>query len=522
MISFPTEWVETPLDNIADWGSGGTPSRKNEDYYGGDIPWFKTGDLGERIIKKPSEYITELGLKNSSAKIFPKGAVAIAMYGATIGKVSILGIDATTNQACAVGNPKPNVTTSEFLYYFLLNEKDVFVAKGKGGAQPNISQGLIKEHVVYLPPVAEQKEIVDRLDILLAQVEATQARLARIPYIIKQFRQSVLAAAVSGKLTEEWRIKHANTPWLDGVLGDFINKPTYGSSAKSDKDGLVPVLRMGNLQNGKLDWTELVYTSDEVEIEKFKLKTGDVLFNRTNSPELVGKTSIYRGERTAIYAGYLIKISCLPVLNPEFLNYHLNSPSARAYCYAVKSDGVSQSNINAKKLAEYPMLLPHPAEQTEIVRRVEQLFAYADTIEQQAKVAKAQVDKLTQAILAKAFRGELTADWRAANPDLINGDHSAEALLAKINSERQEMKLANKKADGKLKAKKNHQPKKNSDSAVINLINKKGIAKPQDIFNELKAYMVLRDVLKEISQLLDQNLIREVDIDGQKHLEINR
>lgn len=157
MISFPAEWVETTLDNIADWGSGGTPSRKNEDYYGGDIPWVKTGDLGEKIIKKPSEYITELGLKNSSAKLFPKGAVAIAMYGATIGKASILGIDATTNQACAVGNPKPNVTTSEFLYYFLLNEKDVFVAKGKGGAQPNISQGLIKEHVVYLPPVAEQK-----------------------------------------------------------------------------------------------------------------------------------------------------------------------------------------------------------------------------------------------------------------------------------------------------------------------------------------------------------------------------
>jgi len=303
-----------------------------------------------------------------------------------------------------------------------------------------VPKSFVEAFPIALPPAAEQKEIADRLDTLLAQVEATQARLARIPEIIKRFRQSVLAAAVSGKLTEEWRSENASTPWLVGVLGDFINKPSYGSSAKSDKDGLVPVLRMGNLQNGHLDWTDLVYTSDEVEIEKYKLTTGDVLFNRTNSPELVGKTSIYRGERIAIYAGYLIKISCLSVLNPEFLNYHLNSPSARAYCYAVKSDGVSQSNINAKKLAAYPIALPQLAEQTEIVRRVEQLFAYADTIEQQAKAAKERVDKLTQAILAKAFRGELTADWRAANPELISGDNSAAALLARIQAERAAVK----------------------------------------------------------------------------------
>ncbi len=303
-----------------------------------------------------------------------------------------------------------------------------------------VPKSFVEAFPIALPPAAEQKEIADRLDTLLAQVEATQARLARIPEIIKRFRQSVLAAAVSGKLTEEWRSENASTPWLVGVLGDFINKPSYGSSAKSDKDGLVPVLRMGNLQNGHLDWTDLVYTSDEVEIEKYKLTTGDVLFNRTNSPELVGKTSIYRGERIAIYAGYLIKISCLSVLNPEFLNYHLNSPSARAYCYAVKSDGVSQSNINAKKLAAYPIALPQLAEQTEIVRRVEQLFAYADTIEQQAKAAKERIDKLTQAILAKAFRGELTADWRAANPELISGDNSAAALLARIQAERAAVK----------------------------------------------------------------------------------
>lgn len=289
-----------------------------------------------------------------------------------------------------------------------------------------------------LPPLAEQKVIADKLDTLLAQVETTKARLERIPEILKSFRQSVLAAAVSGKLTEEWRVENvvAEQDWNDGVLGDFIDKPTYGSSAKSQPTGIVPVLRMGNLQGGKLDWSDLVYTSDVNEIEKFRLSAGDVLFNRTNSPELVGKTSIFRGEREAIYAGYLIRVVCNEGLNPEFLNFLLNSPYAKDYCYQVKSDGVSQSNINAQKLKAFPVCVPPVLEQTEIVRRVEELFALADSIEQKATAALARVNNLTQSILAKAFRGELTADWRAANPELISGDNSAAALLEKIKAER--------------------------------------------------------------------------------------
>ena len=115
----------------------------------------------------------------------PKGSVVLAMYGATIGKTSILGLDATTNQACGVGHPINGATFTEFLYYFLRNEKDAFIAKGKGGAQPNISQALIKDHEIALPPLAEQKVIADKLDELLAQVESTKARLDAIPAILK-------------------------------------------------------------------------------------------------------------------------------------------------------------------------------------------------------------------------------------------------------------------------------------------------------------------------------------------------
>ncbi len=131
------------VGQVTRWLSGGTPSRSVPSFYEGNIPWIKTGDLGPRVINDVSEFISEEAVKNSSAKFFPKGSIAIAMYGATIGKTSILGIDATTNQACGVGNPIKGLTSTDFLYYLLRNEKDRFIAKGKGGAQPNISQGLI-------------------------------------------------------------------------------------------------------------------------------------------------------------------------------------------------------------------------------------------------------------------------------------------------------------------------------------------------------------------------------------------
>lgn len=383
-----------------------------------------------------------------------EGDLLFSMIG-TIGNVAVVPNN-TNFSVKNVGLFRRNnkLLSDRYAFYWLLSDdyQNYLDGKKRGGNQKFVSLGVLRESPVPLPPLAEQKVIADKLDELLAQVESTKARLDAIPAILKSFRQSVLAAAVSGKLTEEWRGNSELIGWQHGLLADFVMKPTYGSSAKSDNEGLVPVLRMGNLQDGKLDWSNLVYTSDKEEISKYRLNAGDVLFNRTNSPELVGKTSIFRGEREAIYAGYLIKITCLDCLNPEYLNFHLNSLGAKEYCRTVKSDGVSQSNINAKKLAAYPMMLPPVEEQTEIVRRVEELLAFADKVEAQVNAAQARVNNLTQAILAKAFRGELTADWRAANPDLISGENSAEALLKRIKAERAKLKPVKKTTAKKAKA----------------------------------------------------------------------
>ncbi|QQK62076.1 4'-phosphopantetheinyl transferase [Shewanella sp. LC6] len=436
-VNLPDSWALTTLENVATWGSGGTPSRSKPSYYEGDIPWVKTGDLGPRVLYKASEFISESAVQNSSAKFFPTGSVAIAMYGATIGRTSILGIDATTNQACGVGTPIEGITFSEFLYYFLNNEKDNFIAKGKGGAQPNISQALIKEHPITLPPLAEQKVIADKLDTLLAQVETTKARLERIPEILKSFRQSVLSAAVSGKLTEEWR-ESKDTCWSVVTLAKVCSSVSDGDhQAPPRAEYGIPFLVISNISNGKINFDSVSRYVPEEYYETLKdirrPEVNDILYTVTGSfgiPVIVNSPAKFCFQRHIA----IIKPDHNKV-NYRYLSFYLASPDVFKYANSVAT-GTAQKTVSLSHLRKFSVNLPTFEEQTEIVRRVDELFTFADSIEQKANAALARVNNLTQSILAKAFRGELTADWRAANPELISGDNSAAALLEKIKAER--------------------------------------------------------------------------------------
>ncbi|MCC6507370.1 MAG: restriction endonuclease subunit S [Aquimonas sp.] len=207
MSEVPSGWVAATLEDIAKWSSGGTPSRSNPSYYSGTIPWLKTGELGPPVVFQTEEHISEEAVASSSAKIFPKGSVAVAMYGATIGKASILGIDAATNQACAVG--VPDASETKFLYYFLVSQSEAFANAGKGGAQPNISQGIVKSWAISVPPLAEQTRIVEKLEELLSDLDAGVAELKAAQKKLAQYRQSLLKAAVEGALTAEWRAARA-------------------------------------------------------------------------------------------------------------------------------------------------------------------------------------------------------------------------------------------------------------------------------------------------------------------------
>jgi type I restriction enzyme S subunit len=167
--------------------------------------------------------------------------------------------------------------------------------------------------------------------------------------------------------------------WIKTKLGDVCTKVEYGSSAKSKPEGEIPVLRMGNIKNGVIDWNDLVYTTDQEEIDKYLLKHNDILFNRTNSAEHVGKTAIYKSERPAIFAGYLIRVHRKEdLIDADFLNYYLNSNTVREYGKSVMSRSVNQANINGTKLKDYPMLLPPLPEQKRIVAILDEAFEGID------------------------------------------------------------------------------------------------------------------------------------------------
>lgn len=193
-------WETLILGDLGKWGSGGTPSRKHAEYYGGNIPWVKTGDLGEMYLCQASEFITEIGLNNSSAKIFPKGAVALAMYGATIGKSSILAVEAASNQACAVIIPNKELTTSEFIYYYFLSQKENFISLGQGGAQPNISQTIIKEYKIHLPTLEEQNYITQAVEKHLNFANQLEAQVNAALERVNLMTQAIFAKGFCGEL----------------------------------------------------------------------------------------------------------------------------------------------------------------------------------------------------------------------------------------------------------------------------------------------------------------------------------
>ena len=201
-FELPQGWVWTTLGVVGEWQSGGTPSRSNKSYYGGNIPWLKTGDLNDGFILNILESITEEAVANSSAKINPTGSVLIAMYGATIGKLGILTFPSATNQACCACI-EFRAITQLYLFYFLLSQRSRFISRGGGGAQSNISKELIVNTHIPLPPLSEQQRIVIEIEKYFVLIDDIEQGKADLQTAIKQAKSKILELAISGKLVPQ-------------------------------------------------------------------------------------------------------------------------------------------------------------------------------------------------------------------------------------------------------------------------------------------------------------------------------
>ena len=263
--------------------------------------------------------------------------------------------------------------------------------------------------ISYPQSLAEQKRIVAILDEAFAAIATATANAEK----------NLANARELFETNRDRLIRQVGSELPTVHIGDVCTKAEYGSSAKSQANGNVPVLRMGNLQDGEIDWTDLAYSSDSDEISKYQLYPNDVLFNRTNSALHVGKTAIYRGNRPAIFAGYLIRIHRdESKIDAEYLNHYLNSKMAREYGWSVMAQSVNQANINASKLKEYPLLLPPLNPQKIIVRKIDSLKKETSQLTSLYEHKHNSLTELKQSILQKAFSGELTTDGKVVGRSL--------------------------------------------------------------------------------------------------------
>ncbi|UDM07287.1 restriction endonuclease subunit S [Halomonas sp. NyZ770] len=318
-------------------------------------------------------------------------------------------------------------------------------------AIPGLNRDDAYAQEIALPPLAEQKVIADKLDTLLAQVDNTKARLERIPKILKRFRQSVLAAAVSGRLIEEWRSNSGSYIHPDAVdwkwppiPGNWNVKPysdlvdsRLGKMLDKAKNRGIPTKYLGNVNVRWFDFNlseaqEILVS--EIERTELTIRPGDVLICEGGEP---GRCAIWDGRinEKIVFQKAIHRARVSEFITPEWLTFNLKH-DADSLILNQLFTGTTIKHLTGKALKKYPLRIPPIDEQTEIVRRVDQLFAHADRIEQQVDQALVRVKNLTQSILAKAFRGELTEQWRKDNPELISGENSAEALLERIKAER--------------------------------------------------------------------------------------
>ncbi|AOZ96229.1 restriction endonuclease subunit S [Butyrivibrio hungatei] len=363
--------MKTTLGDIFEIGSGGTPSKAHPEYYGGEIPWVKTGDLKEEYLFSVEDCITEEGLKNSSAKMYEPGTVLIAMYGATIGATSILKLDACTNQACAAFKPSKDVKP-EYLYYFLRSKKQKFISDGVGGAQPNISAGYLKKVQIDVRNLEEQDRIITILDGVNSVIQERQRELDLLDELIK------------ARFVEMFGLPFGNEKWNVSELKDLSESMIDGSNVDPDyyeSEGDVLFLRIQNVWRNEFRLDDSVYISHEINHEHYydtSLHTGDLLITKIGryytKDSSLGRVSVYRGENDcANYSNNIMRVRLIDSMNSEFVNALLNLDDYQSFIKRTSKGGTDKRALSKSLIGGYPIIMPPKELQDEFVSFVKQV-----------------------------------------------------------------------------------------------------------------------------------------------------
>ncbi len=472
---YPENWKILRLGNVCKTTSGGTPSRKNPDYYIGNIPWVKSGELPDGPVLEIEESVSEDAIKNSSAKVFPSGTLLIAMYGATVGKLGILNCDAATNQAvCAIFPPE--VINSKYLFWYLRAVRSELISQAVGGAQPNISQGIIRDLSIPIAPLNEQTRIVAEIEKQFSRLDEAIANLKRVKANLKRYKAAVLKAAVEGKLTEEWRKQHPDVEPADKLLARILEerranwrgRGKYKEPVAPDTSGL-PELPEGwvwvtweavlahedgafkrgpfgsalkksfFVESGYKVYEQYCPINDDPSFARYFITEEKYFemkgFSVRPYDFLISCSGVTLGRITQIPSEFeegIINQALLRVrINPKTVEDSFFLELFRSPYFQEKifdnAQGAAIPNVKGvKDLKAIPIPLPPLAEQRALVLKIDEIKTVIDDTGKQIEMNLKRADRLRHSILKQAFSGQLVPQ----NPS----DEPASVLLERIRA----------------------------------------------------------------------------------------
>lgn len=331
------------LGDLCDVCSGGTPKRSVSEYWNeGSIPWVKISDISSKFVSSTEELISEAGLKGSSAKLLAPGTLLYSIF-ASIGAVGILKIPAATNQAIAGLSIKTDRIERDYLYHFLKSQEMLAKSAGRGVAQNNINLTILRGMEIPVPAIEEQKAIVEQLEMIAAQIKQAETQLVQLDSLVKsRFVEMFLSSS-----------------WPIATIGECSTDIRYGTSEKASAEGEYVYLRMNNMgDDGALNLSDTKrITLEGKALSNCLVRKGDLLFNRTNSREKVGKTCVFCFDEPMVIAGYIIRVRLDDRVDSVYLAAYMNLNSTKALLRGMAKGAVHQANINAKQLAsiEFPL-----------------------------------------------------------------------------------------------------------------------------------------------------------------------
>jgi len=385
------------IGEFCETGSGGTPSRqKAAEYFGGNIPWVKSGELRENVITSTEESITEIGLKESAAKLLPTNTLLVALYGATVGRIGVLGIAAATNQAVCHIIPDESRSDRRYLFYALQSQVPYWLSKRVGGGQPNISQGIIKETKIPLPQLPEQRRIADILD----KADAIRRKRATALELAEQATFAIYDDLIGDPLRNTRK-------WPMTVLGervDFVTGFAFQSSRYADSSG-VRLLRGANVLPDYVDWSDVCYWPRHDPVDgRFHLVEDDVVL-AMDRPWISSGVKVTRVSRVDIPC-YLVqrvaRLRSISAFTQSFIYCSLRHPAFTTHCGSRKTE-TTVPHISPHDIRSFPV--PDPP--TEVQMKFEAATRVVSETVERFSCALDDSRNLFKSLVQQAFQGEL-------------------------------------------------------------------------------------------------------------------